>query len=111
MKRYGSDFKKIDAHTVRPHEYKEAPEWTDAQIASADLHENGRLIRRGRDDETAHLLSSSKNAERLRSALRQAEAGDLVERELDGRDRKRPRITARMLTEAEAYLRRKGQIV
>lgn len=31
-----------------PDEYEDAPEWTDAQIAEADLYEGGRLIRRGR---------------------------------------------------------------
>lgn len=43
-----TDLKKFDAHVVRPEEYDEAPEWTDEQIAAADLHEGGKLIRRGR---------------------------------------------------------------
>ena len=40
--------KRIDAHVIRPEEYEEAPEWTDEEIAAADLHEGGKLIRRGR---------------------------------------------------------------
>jgi uncharacterized protein (DUF4415 family) len=47
-KTFGSNFKVLDAHVITPEEYEEAPEWTDAQIAAADLHEGGRLIRRGR---------------------------------------------------------------
>jgi uncharacterized protein (DUF4415 family) len=47
-KNFGSDFKVLDAHVITPEEYEEAPEWTDAQIAAADLHEGGKLIRRGR---------------------------------------------------------------
>jgi hypothetical protein len=43
-----SDLKKLDAHVISPEEYEEMPEWTDAQIAAADLHEGGKLIRRGR---------------------------------------------------------------
>ncbi len=46
---YGAtDFAKLDAHVIQPEEYEELPELTDAQLASADLHEGGRLIRRGR---------------------------------------------------------------
>jgi uncharacterized protein (DUF4415 family) len=47
-KSFGSDFKALDAHVVTPEEYEEAPEWTDEQIAAADLHEGGKLVRRGR---------------------------------------------------------------
>jgi uncharacterized protein (DUF4415 family) len=47
-KSFGSNFKVLDAHVIKPEEYEEAPEWTDAQIAAADLHEGGKLIRRGR---------------------------------------------------------------
>jgi uncharacterized protein (DUF4415 family) len=43
-----TDLKALDAHVIRPEEYKDAPEWTAAQIAAADLHEGGKLIRRGR---------------------------------------------------------------
>jgi uncharacterized protein (DUF4415 family) len=45
---FGSDFKTLDARVVTPEEYEEAPEWTDEQIAAADLHEGGKLVRRGR---------------------------------------------------------------
>jgi uncharacterized protein (DUF4415 family) len=47
-KNFGSNFKALDAHIITPEEYEEAPKWTDAQIAAADLHEGGKLIRRGR---------------------------------------------------------------
>jgi uncharacterized protein (DUF4415 family) len=47
-KSFGSNFKVLDAHVISPEEYEEMPEWTDAQIAAADLHEDGKLIRRGR---------------------------------------------------------------
>jgi uncharacterized protein (DUF4415 family) len=47
-KNFGSNFKALDAHVITPEEYEEAPEWTDAQIAAADVHEGGKLIRRGR---------------------------------------------------------------
>ena len=45
---FGSNFKALDAHVISPKEYAEAPEWTDEEIAAADLHESGKLIRRGR---------------------------------------------------------------
>ena len=44
----GSSLARIDAHIITPEEYAEIPELTDAWFASADLHEGGRLIRRGR---------------------------------------------------------------
>jgi uncharacterized protein (DUF4415 family) len=43
-----SNLKRLDAHIIQPHEYVEAPELTDEQLAAADLHEGGKLIRRGR---------------------------------------------------------------
>jgi uncharacterized protein (DUF4415 family) len=43
-----TNLKAFDAHVIKPDEYEDAPEWTDAQIAAADLHEGGKLIRRGR---------------------------------------------------------------
>lgn len=30
-----SDLKKVDAHVIQPHEYDDAPEWTDEQLANA----------------------------------------------------------------------------
>lgn len=44
----GTDLKKLDAHVIRPEEYEDAPELSDAQLARADLYEGERLIRRGR---------------------------------------------------------------
>jgi uncharacterized protein (DUF4415 family) len=47
-KTFGSNFKVLDAHVIAPGEYEEMPEWTDEEIAAADLHEGGKLVRRGR---------------------------------------------------------------
>ena len=38
----GSDFKRIDAHVVKPHEYKELPELTEDMLARAKLRKGGR---------------------------------------------------------------------
>ena len=43
-----TDLRKLDAHVIKPEEYEDAPELTNAQLAEADLHEGGKLIRRGR---------------------------------------------------------------
>jgi hypothetical protein len=47
-KKFGSNFKVLDAHVIQPEEYAEAPELTDEQLAQADLYEGGKLIRRGK---------------------------------------------------------------
>jgi uncharacterized protein (DUF4415 family) len=41
----GSDLHKVDAHVIAPHEYEEAPELTDEQLANAVLSVGGK--RRG----------------------------------------------------------------
>jgi uncharacterized protein (DUF4415 family) len=38
----GSDLKRVDAHVVKPHEYKELPELTDAMLAKAVVNKGGR---------------------------------------------------------------------
>jgi uncharacterized protein (DUF4415 family) len=43
-----TDLKKLDAHVVQPSEYEDMPEWTDEELAAADVHEGGKLVRRGR---------------------------------------------------------------
>ena len=43
-----SDLKRLDAHVIQPHEYDDAPELTDQQLAEADVHQARKLIRRGR---------------------------------------------------------------
>jgi uncharacterized protein (DUF4415 family) len=43
-----TDLKKLDAHVVAPAEYEDAPELTNAQLAAANIHEGGKLVRRGR---------------------------------------------------------------
>jgi uncharacterized protein (DUF4415 family) len=47
-KRIGSDLAKIDAHVIQPHEYEEAPEWTEDDFARAEIRVGDKLIRRGR---------------------------------------------------------------
>jgi hypothetical protein len=42
----GSDLRKVDEHVIAPHEYEEAPELTDEQLANAVLSAGGE--RRGR---------------------------------------------------------------
>ena len=42
----GSDLRKVDAHVIAPHEYEDAPELTDEQLAKAVLSIGGK--RRGR---------------------------------------------------------------
>ncbi len=60
-KRIGSDLAKIDAHVIQPHEYDEAPEWTEEDFARADLYHGDKLIRRGRPP-----LARPKEAVKLR---------------------------------------------
>jgi uncharacterized protein (DUF4415 family) len=40
-----SDLRKLDAHRIRRDEYKDAPELTDRQLASATLEIGGRPVR------------------------------------------------------------------
>jgi hypothetical protein len=47
-KKFGSDFEKLDAHVIQPEEYADIPELTGEELAQADVHEGGKLIRRGR---------------------------------------------------------------
>ncbi|MDA1343552.1 MAG: BrnA antitoxin family protein [Proteobacteria bacterium] len=61
----GSNFAKIDAHTMQPEEYKEIPELTTEWFEQADLHIDGKLIRRGRPKSSNNkvLLSVRYNPE------------------------------------------------
>ena len=43
----GSDLAKVDAHVIQPEEYEETPELSDEWFEQADLHEGGKLLRRG----------------------------------------------------------------
>jgi uncharacterized protein (DUF4415 family) len=38
----GSDLARVDAHTIKPHEYKELPELTDEMLARAVVNKGGR---------------------------------------------------------------------
>jgi hypothetical protein len=48
----GSDLERIDRHVVQPHEYEEIPELTDDFFERADHYRGGKLIRRGRSEES-----------------------------------------------------------
>ena len=37
-----SDLAKVDAHSIRPHEYKELPELTDRMLSRAVVNKGGR---------------------------------------------------------------------
>lgn len=43
-----SDLAKVDAHVIQPHEYEDAPELTDEQLANGWLEIGGVPVRRGR---------------------------------------------------------------
>ena len=55
----GSDLKRVDRHVIKPHEYKDAPELTDEQLARAVVSEGGRPVGRPR-------LAQPKEAVKLR---------------------------------------------
>jgi uncharacterized protein (DUF4415 family) len=38
----GSDLARVDAHVIKPHEYKELPELTDDMLARAVINRGGR---------------------------------------------------------------------
>jgi uncharacterized protein (DUF4415 family) len=38
----GSDMARVDAHQIKPHEYKELPELTDAMLSRAVVNKGGR---------------------------------------------------------------------
>jgi uncharacterized protein (DUF4415 family) len=43
-----SDFRRFDVHVIQPHEYDDAPELTEKQLANAVLQRNGVPVKRGR---------------------------------------------------------------
>ena len=47
-KRVVTDLKKLDAHAIQPTEYDDAPELTAEQPGEANVHQGGKLVRRGR---------------------------------------------------------------
>ncbi|MBK6850694.1 MAG: BrnA antitoxin family protein [Burkholderiales bacterium] len=49
----GSDLTRVDAHQVKPHEYKELPELTDDMLARAVVNKGGRP----RSDNPRQLIS------------------------------------------------------
>lgn len=68
-----SDLKKVDAHEIRPEEYDELPELTDAWFETADRHEGGVLTQAARhgDGDVKRQVTLRLDAdviERLRSS-------------------------------------------
>jgi uncharacterized protein (DUF4415 family) len=47
-KKSGTDWAKVDAHSISPEEYDEMPEWTNAQIDRAELAVGDAVIRPAR---------------------------------------------------------------
>jgi uncharacterized protein (DUF4415 family) len=47
-RRSGSNWAKVDAHRIQPHEYEELPELTDEMLERADFFIGDRLIRKGK---------------------------------------------------------------
>ena len=43
-RRLGSDLKKVDAHQIKPHEYRDAPELTEEMLAHAVVKRAGRPV-------------------------------------------------------------------
>lgn len=64
----GSDLKKVDTHTIQPHEYDEIPELAEDFFAHANLHNDGKLVQRGRpkSDDPKQLISLRIDAEVVR---------------------------------------------
>ena len=74
---YGeTDFAKLDAQVVRPHEYDELPELTDEMIEGAEFRVGEKLVRRGRPklDSPKKLISLRVNQAAL-DAFRATGAG------------------------------------
>lgn len=44
----GSNWAKVDAHVIQPHEYDELPELTDEMLERADFFIGGKLVRKGK---------------------------------------------------------------
>lgn len=53
----GSDLARVDTHVITPAEYDEIPELTDADMARADHHLGGKLVRRGRPKSDAPKIA------------------------------------------------------
>ncbi len=44
----GSNWARVDAHQIQPHEYDELPEWTQETFERADFFVGDRLVRKGK---------------------------------------------------------------
>jgi uncharacterized protein (DUF4415 family) len=62
-----SDLKRVKAHVIRPEEYDEAPELTEAQLAKAIVHVGGKPVRgRPRIDQPKEHVNLRLDAEVLK---------------------------------------------
>lgn len=61
-----SDLKRVDRHVIQPHEYEEAPELTDDQLARATVSEGGRPVGRPRLAQPKEAVKLRLDAEVLR---------------------------------------------
>lgn len=43
-----TDWARVDAHVIQPHEYEEIPELTDEWFEAANIYVGGKLVQRGR---------------------------------------------------------------
>jgi uncharacterized protein (DUF4415 family) len=72
----GSDLDKVDAHTIRASEYEEIPELADGFFDTADYHEGGKLVRRGRPrSEHPKIATSIRLSEEVLSRFRASGPG------------------------------------
>lgn len=53
----GSDLDKVDAHVIRPHEYKELPALTEDMLSRAVIKEAGRRVGRPKSSEAKVSIS------------------------------------------------------
>ena len=60
-----SDLKKVDAHVIQPHEYDDAPELTNAQIAGATVSVGIRPRGRPKSETTKEAISLRVDADVL----------------------------------------------
>ena len=63
----GSDLRKVDEHVIAPHEYEEAPELTNEQLANAVLSEGGKERSRPRSERPKQAIKLRLDADIIRA--------------------------------------------